>query len=60
MEINDSVDLWIELLAYYINFDSLDMAIEAFQAGVRCLKGKSLPLWQMTILYMQNTHPKLV
>jgi len=57
---NDSVELWTKLLSYYVNFDSLEMAIEAFQEGVRCLTSNSMPLWEIIILYMQNTHPKLV
>lgn len=57
---NNSVELWTKLLSYYVNYDSLEMAIEAFQAGVRSLKGNSMPLWEIIILYMQNTHPKLV
>lgn len=56
----DSVELWIHLLAYYVDFDSLEMAIEVFQTGVRSLTKNSLPLWEIIILYMQNTHPKLV
>lgn len=58
--IKDSVDLWSKLLSYYVNFDSLDMAIEAFQDGVRSLKNRSMPLWKIIILYMHNTHPELV
>lgn len=57
---NDSVELWTKLLSYYVNNDSLEMAIEAFQAGVRSLTSNSMPLWEIIILYMQNTHPKLV
>lgn len=58
--INDSVELWTKLLSFYVNYDSLEMAIEAFQEGVRSLMNKSMPLWDIIILYMQNTHPKLV
>lgn len=58
--IKDSVELWSKLLSYYVNFDSLDMAIEAFQAGVRSLKHRSMPLWKIIILYMHSTHPELV
>jgi hypothetical protein len=36
------------------------MAVETFQEGVKALTKNSIPLWQMIILYMQNTHPKLV
>lgn len=57
---NKSVELWTKLLSYYVNYDSLEMAIEAFQAGVRSLTSNSMPLWEIIILYMQNTHPKLV
>lgn len=58
--IQDSVELWIHLISFYLNYDSLEMGIEAFQAGVRALKSKSMPLWEILILYMGNTHPKLV
>lgn len=57
---NHSVELWTKLLSYYVNFDCLEMAIEAFQEGVRSLMNNSMPLWEIIILYMQNTHPKLV
>jgi len=58
--IKDNVELWINLISYYLSSDSLEMGIEAFQAGVRALTSKSLPLWQILILYLGNTHPKLV
>lgn len=58
--IKDSVDLWYNLISYYLKYDSLEMGIEAFQAGVRALTNKSMPLWEILILYMANTHPKLV
>ncbi|XP_060857109.1 U3 small nucleolar RNA-associated protein 6 homolog isoform X1 [Metopolophium dirhodum] len=58
--IQDSVELWITLISYYLNYDSLEMAIESFQAGVRALTSKSMPLWEILILYMGNTHPKLL
>ncbi|XP_003244176.2 uncharacterized protein LOC100568528 isoform X1 [Acyrthosiphon pisum] len=57
--IEDGVELWITLISYYLNYDSLEMGIEAFQAGVRALKSKSMPLWEILILYMKNTHLKL-
>lgn len=56
----ESVELWTELLSFYMNFDSMEIAINTFQIGVQYLTSKSLPLWQIMILYMQNTHPKLV
>uniref|UniRef100_A0A2H8TXJ3 U3 small nucleolar RNA-associated protein 6 n=1 Tax=Melanaphis sacchari TaxID=742174 RepID=A0A2H8TXJ3_9HEMI len=58
--IHDSVELWINLISYYLSYDSLEMGIEAFQAGVRALTKKSMPLWEILILYMGNTHPKLL
>ncbi|XP_016658034.1 U3 small nucleolar RNA-associated protein 6 homolog isoform X2 [Acyrthosiphon pisum] len=58
--IEDSVELWITLLLYYLSYDSLEMCIEAFQAGVRTLASKSMPLWRILIFYMGNTHPKLL
>jgi len=58
--IADSVELWLTLISYYLNYDSLEMGIEAFQAGVQALTSKSMPLWEILILYMGNTHPKLV
>ncbi|XP_027843595.2 U3 small nucleolar RNA-associated protein 6 homolog [Aphis gossypii] len=58
--IKDSVDLWYNLISYYLKYDSLEMGIEAFQAGVRALTNKSMPLWEILILYMANTHPKLL
>jgi len=58
--IEDSVELWSTLISYYLSYDSLEMGIEAFQAGVRALTSKSMPLWEILILYMGNTHPKLV
>ncbi|XP_060856851.1 U3 small nucleolar RNA-associated protein 6 homolog isoform X2 [Metopolophium dirhodum] len=58
--IEDSVELWITLISYYLSYDSLEMAIEAFQAGVRALANKSMPLWKILILYLGNTHPKLL
>ncbi|KAL5237260.1 hypothetical protein ACI65C_004670 [Semiaphis heraclei] len=58
--IEDSVELWVYLISYYLTYDSLEMGIEAFQAGVRALTSKSMPLWETLILYMANTHPKLV
>lgn len=58
--IENSVELWAQLLSYYVDFDSLEMAIEVFQSGVRSTKSNSMPLWEIIILYMQNTHPKLV
>ncbi|XP_026817863.1 U3 small nucleolar RNA-associated protein 6 homolog [Rhopalosiphum maidis] len=58
--IKDSVELWFNLISYYLSNDSLEMGIEAFQAGVRALTNKSMPLWEILILYMANTHPKLL
>jgi len=58
--IKDSVDLWYNLISYYLNNDSLEMGMEAFQAGVGALTNKSMPLWEILISYMANTHPKLV
>ncbi|VVC35172.1 Hypothetical protein CINCED_3A024145 [Cinara cedri] len=58
--VKDNVEIWVKLLSYFVDFDSLEMAIEVFQAGVRALTNRSLPLWQIVILYMQNTHPKLL
>ncbi|XP_060857382.1 uncharacterized protein LOC132934957 [Metopolophium dirhodum] len=58
--IKDDLELWINLISYYLNYDSLEMGIEAFQDGVRALKNKSMPLWEILILYMGNTHPKLL
>jgi len=58
--IEDSVELWITLISNYLSCDSLEMGIEAFQAGVRTLTSKSMPLWEILILYLENTHPKLV
>jgi len=58
--IEDSVELWTALISYYLSHDSLEMGIEAFQAGVRTLASKSMPLWKILILYLGNTHPKLV
>ncbi|XP_050430792.1 U3 small nucleolar RNA-associated protein 6 homolog [Adelges cooleyi] len=55
-----NLDLWIELLHLYVTHDCFDNLIEAFQQGVRALKDDSLPLWQIMIRYMHNTHPKLV
>lgn len=54
------MELWSKLLSFYVSVDSLDMAIEAFQAGVRSLKNRSMPLWKIIILYMHSTHPELV
>lgn len=56
----DNVELWVNLMSYYLNYDSLEMGIEVFQDGVRALKSNSMPLWEILILYMRNTHPKLV
>jgi len=58
--IEDNVELWVNLMSYYLSCDSLEMGIEVFQNGVRVLKSKSMPLWEILILYMGNTHPKLV
>ncbi|KAF0763452.1 U3 small nucleolar RNA-associated protein 6 [Aphis craccivora] len=58
--IKDSVDLWYNLISYYLNNDSLEMGMEAFQAGVGALTNKSMPLWEILISYMANTHPKLL
>jgi len=58
--IEDNVELWVNLISYYLSYDSLEMGIEVFQSGVRALKSKSMPLWEILILYMGNTHPKLV
>ncbi|XP_025203204.1 U3 small nucleolar RNA-associated protein 6 homolog [Melanaphis sacchari] len=58
--VEDSVELWIHLISYYLRYDSLDMGIDAFQAGVRALTNKSMPLWEILILYLGNTHPKLL
>ncbi|XP_022173261.1 U3 small nucleolar RNA-associated protein 6 homolog isoform X2 [Myzus persicae] len=58
--IEDSVELWINLISYYLSYDSLEMGIEAFQAGVRALTSNSMPLWEILILYLGNTHPKLL
>ncbi|KAL5237589.1 hypothetical protein ACI65C_004999 [Semiaphis heraclei] len=58
--IKDNVELWSYLITHYLNSDSLELGIETFQAGVRALKCKSLPLWQLLILYLANTHPKLL
>ncbi|XP_022174977.1 uncharacterized protein LOC111036958 isoform X2 [Myzus persicae] len=58
--IEDNVELWINLVSYYLNYDSLEMVIEVFQNGVRALKSKSMPLWEILILYMGNTHPELL
>lgn len=58
--VDDNVELWLNLISYYLNYDSLEMGVEAFQSGVRALKNKSMPLWEILILYMGNTHPKLV
>jgi len=58
--IEDSVELWITLVSYYLSYDNLEMGIEVFQAGVRALASKSMPLWKILILYLGNTHPKLV
>jgi len=58
--LEDSVELWITLISYYLSYDSFEMGIEAFQAGVRALASKSMPLWKILILYLANTHPKLV
>ncbi|XP_060844936.1 U3 small nucleolar RNA-associated protein 6 homolog [Rhopalosiphum padi] len=58
--IEDSVELWIHLISYYLSYDCLEMGIEAFQAGVRALTSKSMPLWEILILYLGNTHPKLL
>jgi len=58
--LKDNLELWINLMSYYLCSDSLEMGIAAFQAGVQALKSKSLPLWRILILYLGNTHPKLV
>ncbi|XP_001942643.1 uncharacterized protein LOC100167656 [Acyrthosiphon pisum] len=58
--IKDDVDIWVNLITCYLNYDSLDMIIEAFQEGVRALQSKSLPLWKILIFYLGNTHPKLL
>ncbi|KAL4103959.1 hypothetical protein QTP88_019276 [Uroleucon formosanum] len=58
--IKDNVELWVNLMSFYLSYDSLEMGIEVFQDGVRTLKSKSMPLWEILILYMGNTHPKLL
>ncbi|XP_015372258.1 PREDICTED: uncharacterized protein LOC107167629 [Diuraphis noxia] len=58
--IEDNVELWVNLISYYLNYDSLEMGIDVFQNGVRALKSKSMPLWEILIIYMGNTHPKLL
>jgi len=58
--IKDDADIWVNLISCYLNYDSLEMVIATFQDGVRALKSKSLPLWNTLILYLGNTHPKLV
>lgn len=44
----------------YITHDCFEKLIEVFQEGVRELRDDSLPLWEIVIRYMLNTHPKLV
>ncbi|CAI6357406.1 unnamed protein product [Macrosiphum euphorbiae] len=58
--IKDDVDIWINLISCYLNYDSLEMVIATFQDGVRALKSKSMPLWAILIVYLGNTHPKLL
>lgn len=55
-----SVELWTELLNLYITHDCFEKLIDVFQEGVRELRDDSLPLWEIVIRYMLNTHPKLV
>ncbi|XP_050443525.1 uncharacterized protein LOC126847389 [Adelges cooleyi] len=55
-----SLELWTELLNLYITHDCFEKLIEVFQEGVRELRDDSLPLWEIVIRYMLNTHPKLV
>ncbi|VVC33441.1 Hypothetical protein CINCED_3A016359 [Cinara cedri] len=37
-------EIWINLLLYFVNFDNFELTIKVFQAGVRTLTNRLLPL----------------
>ncbi|XP_025206247.1 LOW QUALITY PROTEIN: uncharacterized protein LOC112602403 [Melanaphis sacchari] len=57
----DNVNVWTQVLNYYIDiFDNYKLAKRIFDDGVQALGNKSLPLWKIMDLFLQNISIKLL